>query len=67
MREFIDRLMGAAVLGFIVGAFLGFLVAAKGVSAIEADLTARLVDQQSLEQQCIDGKEGACRVLEARR
>jgi len=53
--------------GFLIGALAGTFVGLFVVSGLGADISASREHLLSLEQKCIDGNDGACRVLEVRR
>lgn len=53
--------------GFLIGALAGTFVGLFVTSGLGADISASREHRLSLEQKCIDGNDGACRVLEVRR
>lgn len=60
---FVPGLFWGFLLGALAGTFIGLFV----TRGLGEDISASRTHRLSLEQKCIEGNDGACRVLEVRR
>lgn len=67
MKDFTWGFVPGAFWGLVVGAAVGTFIGLMVTDSLGTEFETGRAERRSLEQQCIDGKDGACRVLEARR
>lgn len=66
MKDFTWGFVPGAFWGFAVGAVVGTFIGFMVTDGLGTEIETGRAERRSLEQQCIDGNDGACRVLEAR-